>query len=93
MKQFISGEQIYEESVSFKQFEHLRELLDMDDGTFGERCNIGKMIEILERYRWLLKITQSLEGHWRVELDMVNGRSYYRQELCDALWMAVKSCL
>lgn len=56
-----------------------------------KKVTIGRMIEMLKCSKWMIKIMESMEGFWRVELDTINGRSYYRKELCDALWEAVKS--
>ena len=55
--------------------------------------DIGQMIDILKKKEWVLKINQSNEGSFRVELDCINGVSFYRTELCNALWNAVKFTL
>ncbi|MNR62885.1 hypothetical protein D3C85_1850240 [compost metagenome] len=49
------------------------------------------MIEFLHNRKWNLKITR-LEtlNTFNVSNDETNGTSYYRDELCDALWEAVK---
>jgi hypothetical protein len=53
--------------------------------------SIGQMVDILKNDKWMLKINESDEGYWHVELDCINSKGFYREELCDALWNAVKS--
>jgi hypothetical protein len=98
MKQFITGEQIYKEKMTFDKFEELRELLGMANGMFGERCSIGKMLEILESKS---NYTQQLiheGGRYCVSINPKQGyttawETEYYNEPCDALWEAVKHVL
>jgi hypothetical protein len=55
--------------------------------------NIGKMIEILSNKRWLQIETNSFTSELEVN-NKYKLNSYYRsEELCDALWEAVKEVL
>ncbi len=60
---------------------------------FAEKVNIGKMIEILEQDNKLLDITNTYHpkhAGWGI---IINGKEIKSQELCDALWEAVKTIL
>jgi hypothetical protein len=90
MKQYIDGDQIFKEisngNLTLEQTEHLRELLDMTNGIYGQRCTIGKMIEILMNTGYM-SYTDCWISPWNIEID------FGGKELCDVLWNAVKSIL
>lgn len=51
--------------------------------------NIGQMIEILDPHKAELNISFTLEE----AICFINGEEFYGEELCDALWEAVKKLL
>ncbi|MFW5890759.1 MAG: hypothetical protein ACOCUI_00915 [bacterium] len=97
MKQYITVEKL--SKLSHKELEKATEIFGSNDDwecdylflcRLAKKITIGKMIEILQNDKRQLRMNQSLEGYWRVELDYINGHSFYQKELCDALWEAIK---
>ena len=101
MKQYITIEQVNE--LSNKGKEKLIQYLFPDDyfGNIMERIadvpnilSIGRMIEFLDEYRRIIE----LENGTGLVIDrevIIKGKviCWYKKELCDALWEAVREVL
>ena len=94
MKQYITLEQLNE--LSEKGKERLREwannksyddnLILTDDGRYFQQLSIGQIIEFLDENKRILVVIgkKKIKGiTWKFE----------EEELCDALWKAVKNIL
>ena len=104
MKQYINGSEIYK--LSFEKSENLRILLDMKDGIFLNKCNIGKMFEILNK-DWFIELNQpGMDSQYNFQLkiiqrkdcksenDYVHEEIFSANELSDVLFQAIVSqCL
>ncbi len=83
MKQHISKEQA--QTVTMRQTKALR---DAGIGNYKD-LTIGKMIEILESTDEFLEIVRLAE----YIVHLKSGLIYHADNLCDALWDAVKATL
>ena len=106
MKQHITVEQLYEfienERKGFidKRIDAITDLVGKHYGTndVAEKMNIGKMIEILEEATHYSQQIINECGRYSISVNEKAGyatgwETKYYNELCDALWEAVKSIL
>lgn len=103
MKQHISVEQL--EGLTIQQKLKLVKLTGVEpdlmqnniEETWREDVskvlNIGKMIEILESTDEFLEIVRLAEGDKPYIVHLKSGLIYHADNLCDALWEAVKATL
>lgn len=100
MKQHITMEQFHE--LDMKQDTKLRMLLNRKPSLIPKACNIGKMIEILGDK--LTEISFVHDGDITFGEKRKAGAyirfsgenldiNYFSEELCDALWQAIKEVL
>ncbi|AJE13470.1 hypothetical protein [Clostridium botulinum] len=104
MKQYITGEEI--NKLPFVKSENLRILLNMQDGVFAHKCNIGNMFEILNK-DWFIELNPpGMDSQYNFELkiierkdcksenDYVHEEVFNANELSDVLFQAIASqCL
>ena len=105
MKQHITVEQLHEAhpmdtlnlavmlEISCRDYQNDEGL----DKMIADRMTIGKMIEILESALPTLRIDKRLKtgmmGSNRYDVFQQGAGTYYADNLCDALWEAVKEVL
>ena len=103
MKQHINMGQL--EELTIKQILQLAELTGVEpdlmqnniEETWREdvtkALNIGKMIEMLEDKEEFLEIVRLTEGNKPYIVHLKSGFTFHADNLCDALWEAVKEAI
>lgn len=96
MKQHITPSQAEEitEEQFYSLFDEIVYRKDWAD-YHHKKVTIGKMIEILRKYDLDMVDNNYREREWSVDLNKIHSddRLFRNNELCDALWEAVKSTL
>jgi hypothetical protein len=98
MKQHINMGQL--EGLTLKQILKLAALTGVEPDMMqnniedvSKALTIGKMIEILESTDEFLEIVRLAEGDKPYIVHLKSGLIYHADNLCDALWEAVKATL
>lgn len=95
MKQYITDDQLQE--ISLEQQIKLHKLIrgDIQRHPFlASEVTIGKMIEILDpKEETIFTMCKMVSANPPIYEITVNGDYYYGENMCDALWEAVKSIL
>lgn len=98
MKQHINMGQL--EGLTLKQILKLAALTGVEPDLMQNNIedvskvlNIGKMIEILESTDEFLEIVRLTEGNKPYIVHLKSGFTFHADNLCDALWEAVKEAI